>query len=116
MPPTFDLSAESLASVDEVHSAFGDQDYCQVRLAAFGVGPGAAMLDSLIIDAAGTVEVATTFDLFRDRLPGLVHQLHRGDLALLHTPDGRRPDRKVDERSTRGRNRGYPTLHHGVDL
>ncbi len=43
------------------------------------------MLDSLIIDTAGTVEVATTFSLFRDRLPKLVNQLHRGDLALLHT-------------------------------
>jgi uncharacterized protein DUF2505 len=85
MPRTFDLSTESPASVDQVHSAFGDEDYWRARLAAFGAGPGAATLDSLIIDAAGTVAVVTTFSLFRDRLPRPVNRLRRGDLALLHT-------------------------------
>jgi Permease MlaE len=28
---------------------------------------------------------------------------------------GRRPNRKLDDRSTRRRNHGHSTLHHGVD-
>jgi Protein of unknown function (DUF2505) len=85
MPRSFEVSAESPASVDQVHSAFGDEDYWQARLAVFGPGPGAATLDSLIVDAAGTVVVATTFSLLRDRLPRLVQQLGRGDLQMVHT-------------------------------
>jgi hypothetical protein len=85
MPRSFEVSAESPASVDQVHSAFGDEAYWQARLAAFGPGPGAATLDSLIVDTAGTVVVATTFSLLRDRLPRLVQQLGRGDLQMVHT-------------------------------
>jgi hypothetical protein len=85
MPRSFEVSAESPASVDQVHSAFGDEDYWRARLAVFGAAPGAATLDSLIIDAAGTVVVATTFNLLRDRLPKLVNQLGRGDLQMVHT-------------------------------
>jgi hypothetical protein len=85
MPRTFDLAAESPASVDQVHAAFGDEDYWRARLAVFGASVGAAALDSLIVDTTGTVVVATTFSLLRDRLPGPVNYLGRGDLALVHT-------------------------------
>jgi hypothetical protein len=81
MPRSFDLSAESPASVEQVHSAFSDEDYWLARLAAFGASN--ATLDSFIVDTDGTVIVATTLSLFRDRLPRLVTQLHRGDLEIM---------------------------------
>jgi uncharacterized protein DUF2505 len=95
MPRSFEVSAESPASVDQVHSAFGDENYWRARLAVFGGGPWAATLDSLIVDAAGTVVVATTFSLLRDRLPKLVNQLGRGDLQMVHTETWSRVGGKV---------------------
>jgi Protein of unknown function (DUF2505) len=85
MPRSFDLSAESPAKVDEVLAAFCDENYWRARLAAFGTGPPGATLDSLIVDVDGTVKVATTLRLLRDRLPPLVNQLGRGDLQMVHT-------------------------------
>ncbi len=90
MSRSFDLSAESPANVDEVLAAFCDENYWRARLAAFGTGPPAATLDSLIVDVDGTVRVATTLSLFRDRLPTLVNKLGRGDLEMVHTETWRR--------------------------
>ncbi len=84
MPRSFDFSADFPASVEQVHSAFSDGDYWQARLAVFGTGTGTATLDSLVVDEDGTVIVATTFGLLRDRLPRLVSQLGRGDLKMVH--------------------------------
>jgi hypothetical protein len=84
MPRSFDLSAESPASADQVHAALGDENYWGAGLAAFGAGPGAARLDSLAVEADGTVIVATTFSLLQDRLPKLVSQLVRGELEMVH--------------------------------
>jgi hypothetical protein len=81
MPRSFDLSVESPAGVEQVLSAFGDEDYWRARLAAFG--NGTATLGSLIVDAGGTVIVVITLSLFGDRLPKLVTQLHRGDLEMV---------------------------------
>jgi hypothetical protein len=81
MPRSSDLSVESPVGVEQVLSAFGDEDYWRARLAAFG--NGAATLGSLIVDAGGTVTVVVTLSLFRDRLPKLVTQLHRGDLEMV---------------------------------
>ena len=81
MPRLFDLSAESPASVEQIHSAFSDEDYWLARLAGFGAGT--ATLDSLIVDAGGTVIMATTLGLLRDRLSGLVTRLYRGDLDMV---------------------------------
>lgn len=92
MPRSFDLSADLPASVDQVHSAFGDEQYWQARLAAFGAGPGAATLDSLVVDAGSTAVVVTTFRLIHDRLPKLVNQLSRGDLTMVHTETWSRVD------------------------
>ena len=83
MPRSFELSAESPASVDQVHAAFADEDYWRARLAAIGAGRGAATLDSLAVDADGIVIVAATFSLLRDRLPKFVNQLGRGDLEMV---------------------------------
>ncbi|HUO38955.1 MAG TPA: DUF2505 domain-containing protein, partial [Mycobacterium sp.] len=81
MPRSFDLSTESPASVEQIHSAFSDEDYWLARLAGFGAGT--ATLDSLIVDADGTVIMATTLGLLRDRLSGLVTRLYRGDLEMV---------------------------------
>ena len=81
MPRSFDVSVESTASVDQILSAFGDQDYWRARLAAFS--NGTATLGSLNLDQGGTVTVVIKLGLFRDRLPKLVTQLHRGDLVMV---------------------------------
>jgi len=81
MPRSFDSSLESPASVDQVLSAFGDEDYWRARLAAFG--DGAATLGSLIIDASGTLTAVIRISPFRDRLPKLLTQLHRGDFEMV---------------------------------
>jgi Protein of unknown function (DUF2505) len=82
MPRTLQLEVESPCSVEQFHSAFSDEGYWLARLAASDMGT--ATLDSLTIGADGSVKVATTFGLVRDRLPKLVAQLSRGDLALVH--------------------------------
>jgi hypothetical protein len=80
MPRSFGASFESPASVEQVHSAFSDEDYWLARLAAFG---GSITLDSLIVDSDGTVIVTTTQDLRHDGLPGVVAKVYRGDLNIL---------------------------------
>ena len=52
MPRSFDFSVESSVSVEQIHSAFSEEDYWLARLAAFG---GVGRLDSLIIDTDGSV-------------------------------------------------------------
>jgi hypothetical protein len=79
MPRSFDLVAESPASVELIHAAFGDEQYWLARLAAFG---GVTTLDTLIVDADGTVTVATTQDLRHQRLPAVVAKFIPGALKL----------------------------------
>jgi hypothetical protein len=81
MPHSFDLSIECPASVEQVLSAFGDEDYWQARLATFG--GGTATLGALNVDPSGTVAATITISLLRDRLPKMVTQLHRGDLKMV---------------------------------
>lgn len=81
VPRTFDWSAESPVSVEQIRSAFSDQDYWLARLANYGAGTDT--LNSLIVDADGTVTVATTFSVFGDRLPKVVTQLYRGDVKMV---------------------------------
>jgi hypothetical protein len=83
VPRSIDLTAQSPARVDQIHSAFGDEDYWRARLAANGTD--SATLDSLIVDEDGTVNVVTTHGLFRDQLPRLITQFHLGDLEMVHT-------------------------------
>jgi Protein of unknown function (DUF2505) len=82
MPRSFDVSFESPATVEQVHSAFGAQDYWLARLAAFG---GAKTLDSLVVDPDGTVTVTVTDDLRRGGLPRMLATLYRGDLNIVST-------------------------------
>ena len=98
------LVVEFPASVEQVHSAFSDEDYWLARLAAFG---GSTTLDSLIVDADGTVTVTTTQDLRHDGLPGVVAKVFPGDLKILRKETwrpigGRRVTRGGQCRGARG--------------
>jgi uncharacterized protein DUF2505 len=82
MPRSFDLSAESPATVEQVHSAFSDEDYWLARLATLN---GSTALESLAVDDDHSVRVVTTQDLGRDLLPGIVSKFYRRDLKVRHT-------------------------------
>lgn len=82
MPRSFDLSADYDGSVDEVHRAFTDENYWRARLAGSGVD--VATLESMRVGESGddTVEVVTLQVIRSDKLPGMVTQLHAGDLCI----------------------------------
>ena len=80
MPRSFDILTESPASVEQVHAAFSREDYWLARHAAFDV---TSTLDSLIVEADGTVTVRATQHLGRQLLPGLVAKLVPGELKIL---------------------------------
>jgi hypothetical protein len=80
MAHTFDIWTESTASVEQIHAAFGREDYWTARLAGDAVGT----LDSLTADSDGTVSVQVTQHVGRQLLPGLVAKVLPGDLRLVH--------------------------------
>lgn len=82
MPRSFDVSADSPATVEQVHAAFSGEDYWLARLATLN---GSTTLDSLIVDDDQTVRVSTIQDLGRDLLPGIVAKFYRRDLKVRHT-------------------------------
>jgi Protein of unknown function (DUF2505) len=82
MSHSIDVSFDSPATVDQVHSAFGTQDYWLARLDHFG---GAKKLDSLVVDSDGTVMVTVTEDLRQGGLPRMLATLYRGDLNIMST-------------------------------
>lgn len=95
MPRSFDILTVSPASVEQVHAAFSREDYWAARLGAFG---DSGTLDSLIVDADGTVTVGLIQHLDRQLLPGLVAKLVPGDLKILHSETWR----PVGDRRVRG--------------
>jgi Protein of unknown function (DUF2505) len=80
MARSFDILTESVASVEQLHAAFGSEDYWLARCAASGAP---TTLDSLIVDADGTVRVRIAQHLGRQLLPGVVAKLVPGDLKIL---------------------------------
>ena len=80
MSRTFDVSFDSPASVEQIHSAFGEEDYLLARIAALG---GAKRLNSLVVESDGTVTVTVAEDLRRGVLPGMLAKLYRGDLNVV---------------------------------
>ena len=84
MPRTFDFLVESSVSVEQIHSAFSEEDYWLARLAAFG---GIGRLDSLIIGTDGSVTVVTIAEMRHDWLPGLVDDWLLGLVAKLYPSD-----------------------------
>ena len=95
MPHSFDILTESPASVEQVHAAFSREDYWLARHAAFDV---TSTLDSLIVEADGTVTVRASQQLGRQLLPGVVAKLVPGDLKILHIETWR----PVGDRQVRG--------------
>jgi len=93
MPRSFDVSADSSASVEQVHSALSDEDYWLARLATLN---GSTALESLVVDDDQTVRVATTQDLGRDLLPGIVAKFYRRDLKVRHTETWRPVDGQLN--------------------
>jgi hypothetical protein len=82
MPHPFEVSFESPASVEQVHSAFSNEDYWLARIEAFG---GGITLDSLTVDPDGTATVATTRDLRHGGVPGIIGTFYRRDLNIVST-------------------------------
>jgi len=95
VPHSFDIWTESPASVEEIHGALGREDYWLTRLAT---SDATTTLDSLIVEADGTVAVRVTQHLGRQLLPGAVAKLLPGDLKILH----RETWRPVDDGQVRG--------------
>lgn len=82
MPRSFDILTDSPVSVEQVHAAFSREDYWLARHMAFDA---TSTLDSLTVDADGTVTVRATQHLGRQLLPGVVAKLVPGDLKILHS-------------------------------
>ena len=82
MSRSFDILTQSPASVEQIHAAFGREDYWLARIAAGGATT--TTLDSLIIDADGTVTVRVIQHLGRQLLPGRVAKFVPGDLKILN--------------------------------
>ena len=95
MPRSFDILTESPATVEQVHAAFRREDYWLARWAASGA---TSTLDSLIVEADGTVTVRVTQHLGRQLLPGVVAKLVPGELKILHSETWR----PVGDRQVRG--------------
>ena len=92
MPRSFDVSADSAASIDQVYTAFSGEDYWLARLATLN---GSTTLDSLIVDDDQTVRVVTTQDLGPDLLPDLLAKFYRRDLKVRHTETWRPTDGRL---------------------
>ena len=95
MPRSFDILTESPASVEQICAAYGSEDYWLARVA---VGDVITTLDSLIVDADGTVAVRITQHLGRRLLPGPVAKLVPGELKLVQSETWR----PVGDRQVRG--------------
>ena len=61
--------------------ALSDEGYWLARLANYRAGTDT--LNSLTVDAEGTVTVATMLSVLGDRLPRMVTQLYRGDVKMV---------------------------------
>jgi hypothetical protein len=78
---SFEISTESPATVEQLHAAFSREDYWSDRFAAYDAN---TVLDSLIVEADGTVTMRATQQVGRQLLPGVVAKLVPGDLKILH--------------------------------
>lgn len=78
------MSADYQGSVEEVHHAFHEADYWTARLAETPVD--IATIEAMRLGGEsgedGSIEVVTLQTVCSHNLPGLVTQLHRGDLSV----------------------------------
>lgn len=89
MPRSFDVSADSPATVEQVRAAISREEYWLARLETLA---GTTTLESLIVGDDQTVRVATSQDLGRDLLPGIVAKFYRRDLKVRGTETWRPVD------------------------
>lgn len=75
------MATEYGGTVEQVHRAFGDEEYWLVRLGDSGADH--ATLDDMTIGPDGALRIKTTQTLRADRLPSVVTQFHRGDLSFV---------------------------------
>jgi hypothetical protein len=84
MPRSFDMTADYQGSVEDVYRAFTDTDYWLARLADSGVDE--TELESMRVNGESgddrVIEVVTLQVIHSENLPGLITQLHRGDLGV----------------------------------
>jgi Protein of unknown function (DUF2505) len=81
MPRSFDMATEYEGSVGQVHKAFSEERYWLARLTESGAD--AYSLDRLMLGEDGGIDIVTTQKILSGRLPGVVQQFHRGDLAII---------------------------------
>jgi Protein of unknown function (DUF2505) len=81
MSRSFEISTESPATVEQLYAAFSSEDYWADRFAAYDTS---TVLDSLVVEADGTVTMCATQYLGRQLLPGVVAKIVRGDLKISH--------------------------------
>lgn len=74
------MATDYEGTVEQVHEAFCDEQYWLARLAESGADQWT--LDAFSRGHDGGVDVVTTQVLRADRLPGVVHQFHHGDLEI----------------------------------
>jgi hypothetical protein len=84
MPRSFDMTTDYEGTVEDVHRAFTEADYWLARLADSGVDQ--VCLESMRVGGEsgndGTIEVVMLQVIRSHNLPGLITQLHRGDLSI----------------------------------
>lgn len=81
MPRSFDMVAEYLGSVAQVHQAFCDKDYWLARLAK--ARADISTLDSIADDGQGGTDITTIQTMRAPGLPAVATQFHRGDLSVV---------------------------------
>ena len=75
------MATEYEGTVEQVHRAFREERYWMARLTESGAD--AYSLDKLVLGADGGIEIVTTQKMLASKLPGVVAQFHRGDLAMI---------------------------------
>ena len=89
MSRSFDILIESPASVEQIHTTFGREDYWLARLKASNAP---TTLDSLVVDPDGTVTVRATQHVARQVLPTLIAKAIPGELKIVHSETWRPGD------------------------
>ncbi len=74
------MATDYACSVEQVHRAFREESYWLARLAESGADE--TRLDSFRVGRDGGVDVVTTQVVRSNRLPGVIHQFHHGDLEI----------------------------------
>ncbi len=109
MPRSVDVSVHSPVTVEQVHAAFGAEDYWHERFAAFDTD---TTLDTLRVDDEGAVHVAMTVHLVRSVLPAALAKLIPGGLTMTHREvwrpvDGQRVRGEIDIAAPAARGAGH---------